>query len=162
VNYQSPLDESSFRCLEDKPVFNTVLIYEGLAAGRRAKHFYEKLTAEFGGDFRFTEDAWSFKVLGLAPIANAAASAAAAADLVIFSVSGTSQLPLKVEEWIESWVRLINQGNPALVALFDSPIANSAVTIRAYLRKVTESKRLDFFPHSTFLAIRPGSLSENG
>ena len=149
---QLPLDESSLRFLEDKPVFSTVLIYEGLAAGRRAKQFYEKLTAEFGEDCRFTENAWSFKVLGLAPIANAAAIAAAAADIVIFSVSGTNQLPPKVEEWIETWVRLINEGNPALVALFDSPVANSAVTIRAYLRKVTEGKRIDFFPHSTFLA----------
>jgi hypothetical protein len=138
--------------MEDKPIFSAVLIYEGLAAGKRAKQFYERLTAKFDGDYRFTEEAWSFKVLGLAPIANAAASAAAAADIVIFSVSGTNQLPAKVEEWIESWVRLINEGNPALVALFDSPVANRAVTIRAYLRRVTEGRRIDFFPHSTFLA----------
>ena len=84
MNYQSPLDESSLLCLEDKPVFSAVLIYEGLAAGRRAKQFYEKLTAEFDGDCRFTEDAWSFKVLRFAPIANVAASAAAAADIVHF------------------------------------------------------------------------------
>jgi hypothetical protein len=138
--------------MEDKPIFSAVLIYEGLAAGKRAKQFYERLTAKFDGDYRFTEEAWSFKVLGLAPIANAAASAAAAADIVIFSVSGTNQLPPKVEEWIETWVRLINEGNPALVALFDSPVANRAVTIRAYLRRVTEGRRIDFFPHSTFLA----------
>ena len=146
------------------PTFKCVVICEDFAAGKRGKHFYETLAAAMDGDCISTHHLWSFPVLAIAEVRNIAASAAAAADIVIFALSGREELPAAVKEWIEMWAWLIEDTRPALVALFESPNGESG-SIRGYLRSVTARKHLDFFPDSASLpapASRAGSANKTG
>ncbi len=138
------------------PTFKCVVIYEDFAAGKRGKRFYETLVAAMDGDCTPTHDLWSFPVLAIAEMRNIAASAAAAADIVILALSGRDELPAAVKEWVEMWAWLIEDTHPALLALFESPNGESG-SIRGYLRSVTASKRLDFFPDSAAPASCAGS-----
>ena len=144
------------------PTFKCVVIYEDFAAGKRGKHFYETLAAAMDGDCISTHNLWSFPVLAIEEMRNVAVSAAAAADIVIFALSGRHELPAAVKEWIEMWAWFIEDTRPALVSLFESPNGESG-SIRGYLRSVTARKHLDFFPDSASLpapASRAGSTRE--
>lgn len=146
------------------PTFKCVVIYEDFAAGERGQRFYEKLNAAMDDDCVSTHHLWSFPVLAIAEMRNIAVTAAAAADIVIFALSGRDELPAAVKEWIEMWAWLIEDKHPALVALFESPNGESG-SIRGYLRSVTARKHLDFFPDSASLpapASRAGSTSKTG
>ena len=146
------------------PTFKCVVIYEDFAAGARGERFYDKLVAAMDGDCVSTHNLWSFPVLAIAEMRNIAVTAAAAADIVIFALSGRDELPAAVKEWIEMWAWLIEDKHPALVALFESPNGESR-SIREYLRSVTARKHLDFFPDSASLpapASRAGSTSKTG
>ncbi len=132
------------------PTFKCVVIYEDYASGERGERFYKKLAAAMDGDCVSTHNLWSFPVLAIAEMRNVAVSAAAAADIVIFALSGRNELPAPVREWIEMWAWFIEDANPALVSLFASSNGESG-TIREYLRSVTARKHLDFFPDSTSL-----------
>jgi hypothetical protein len=88
----------------DRPTFYVVIIYEDSGAGRRAKHFYDRVIQELEDECDFSLELWSFQVLALPGIGNAAARAAAQADFVILSRSG-----------------LISDCKPALVAVIGRP-----------------------------------------
>lgn len=141
------------------PTFKCVVIYEDFAACERGERLYKTLVAAMDGDCISTHNLWSFPVLAIAEMRNVAVSAAAAADIVIFALSGKDELPAAVKEWIEMWAWLIEDTHPALVALFDSPNGESG-SIRGYLRSVTASKHLDFFPDSASLPA-PASLARS-
>ena len=141
------------------PTFKCVVIYEDFAAGERGERFYEKLVAAMDGDRSSTHNLWSFPVLAIAEMRNIAVTAAAAADIVIFALSGRDELPAAVKEWIEMWAWFIEDTHPALVALFESPNGESG-SIRGYLRSVTARKHLDFFPDSASLPA-PASLARS-
>lgn len=141
------------------PTFRCVVICEDFLAGMRGKRFYETLTAAMDGDCVSTHNRWSFPTLAIAEMRNIAVSAAAAADMVILALSGREELPAAVKEWIEMWIWLIEDTQPALVALFDGP-NNEDGSIRAYLRSVTASKHLDFFPDGASMPA-PASLARS-
>lgn len=141
------------------PTFRCVVIHEDFSAGMRGKHFYETLTATMDSDCVSTHNRWSFSTLAIAEMRNLAVSAAAAADIVIFALSGREKLPVAVKEWIEMWIWLIENTQPALVALFDGPNDESG-SIRAYLRAVTASKHLDFYPDGASMPA-PASLARS-
>ena len=146
------------------PTFKCVVIYEDFAAGKHGKHFYETLAAAMDGDCISTHNLWSFPVLAIEEMRNVAVSAAAAADIVIFALSGRHELPAAVKEWIEMWAWFIEDTRPALVSLFESPNGESG-SIRGYLRSVTARKHLDYFPDSASLpapASRAGSTRTPG
>ena len=125
--------------------FKSVVIYEDFAAGERGERFFGKLVAARDDDCVSRHNLWSFPALVIPEMRNIAASAAAAADIVILALSGKDELPAAVKEWIEMWIWLIEDTHPALVALFENPNGESG-PIRRYLRLVTASKHLDFFP----------------
>ncbi len=125
-------------------VIRTVLIYQDLEAVRVAKSFCDRLEGILNVKCQLGDRVWRFDVLGIPEFRNAAASAAAKADLVIVSKSDCSELPAKVREWLDMWMWLIDQTNPALIALFGAPRSESA-PIRAQLRNVTRNNGIDFF-----------------
>ncbi len=128
----------------EMPVLRAILIYEDLDAGLRAKRFCDKIEKKLGIKCRLQDRAWRFDVLAIPEVRNTAASEAAKADLVILSNSESTELPAKVREWLDMWIWLIDQANPALIALFGSPRSES-VPVRTQLRNVTRSKGIDFF-----------------
>jgi hypothetical protein len=124
--------------------FNMAIIYEAPQDGIHAKSFGDRLIAEVANEHALTLGVWSFQVLGIAQIRNIAASAAAIADVVILSMSGTKPLSPQIEEWLELWCWLIDQGHPAVFALFGT--SNTEAThICADLQRTALRKGLDFF-----------------
>jgi hypothetical protein len=126
-----------------KQAFNVTIIYEAEADGIHAKLVSDQLACSLAGDRELNLNVWSFRVLGIPNIRNIAASAAAEADIVIFSMSGTTPLPPHTEEWIETWAWLINRSRPGVITLFANTGAWSD-PIRDRLHRIAKRKDLDF------------------
>ena len=139
------------------PVFNVAILYESSEAGARAKHFSDQLATGVAANRVLNLDQWDFRFLGRRAIRNAAASAAAVADLVILSMSGEKPLPARVERWIEMWTWLIDGRKPDVVALFASHHPESG-RIQAYLRRGAINKGLTFFPETACRMANEGRV----
>lgn len=124
--------------------FDVAIIYECVESGRRAARFGDQLALEMAAPCAYNPNFWSFRDLGTREMRNAAASTAAAADLVVLSLDGKYPLTAKMADWIEMWTWLIDGHKPAVVALFAAADADCTL-IRTFLRRGTASKRLDFF-----------------
>jgi hypothetical protein len=137
---------------DDRPKFNAVIIYEDSAAGKRAKHFYDRVIREFVDECDFSLKLWNFRVLAVPEIGNSAAKAAAQADFVILSMHRKAQLSVQTRDWIERWSGLITENKSALVALLDQPGMNRGTVASTlnYLRKVADRKGISFYTHTTF------------
>ena len=146
TNTNQPLD------LVDRPKFNVVIIYEDSAAGTRAKHFYNRVIRELVDECDFSLELWDFQVLAFPEIGNAAAKAAARADIVILSMHRKAQLSVQTRDWIERWSGLIGDDRTALVALLDQPRMSSGTVASTlhYLRKIADRKGISFYAHTTF------------
>ena len=142
----SPLTASlqSARRTGVSPKLAVAVIYECMDTGKRAKRFSDQLAVELTANRGLDLNLWNFWVLGLREARNAAASTAATADLVIFSMDGRNPLPVRLEKWIEMWLWLIDGHKPAVAVLFAAPDAESA-PVQTYLRRGAANKRLDFF-----------------
>ena len=131
-------------------MLNTVLIYEDLNSGKRSWNFYEELTRRFEEDFEFSHLMWSFSMLAEPQTLHLAARSAADASLVILSSTGATELPARVKDWVERWVRFANSQNSALLTLVDHKAkSGTAAATHSYLRRIVEARRIDFFPHCT-------------
>jgi hypothetical protein len=138
--------------MDEKPTFNVAIIYEDNAAGRRAKHFYDKVIRELVDECNFSLKLWNFRVLAIQEIGNSAAHVAAQADFVILSMHGKAELPAQTRRWIERWSRLIADRKPALIALLDQPETRRGTvdSTLGYLRNVADRKGISFYAHTTF------------
>jgi hypothetical protein len=138
--------------VDDRPKFNVAIIYEDGAAGKRAKHFYDRVIRELVDECDFSLELWSFQVLAVPEIGNSAAKAAAQADFVILSMNGKAELSAQTRDWIERWSGLITDNKSALVALLDQPGMKRAKVASAlyYVRKVADVKGISFYTHTIF------------
>src|SRR5207237_823647 len=113
---------------------------------KQAKSTYDFLAENLGGECQFNNQMWKFDVLGIPKLREMAAKDAAAADIIIISCHGISELPSTVKSWIELWLsEKINA--IALVALFDSahdPFSQIP-GIRDYLSGVARRAQIEFF-----------------
>jgi hypothetical protein len=125
------------------------MLYEDADAGRYAKRFSDKVMEEIGDEGECVRNLWSFDVLGITEVRNAAAGAARNADLVIISASGKCALSREVEEWLELWAWLIDRAHPTLVALSREPTGSYAASIHDRLRRLAREKGVRFIPQST-------------
>ncbi len=128
-----------------KPFLKTVLIYEDFDAGLLARWFSKRLVCTL--DSTLKEQMWNFDVLRIRDVRNAAASAARKADVVILSVSGHTELPVRIRAWLDLWLWLLDKEHPALVALFDSSAPRNIPSIRTYLSSLARRDGIDFFSH---------------
>jgi hypothetical protein len=137
---------------DDGPKFNVAIIYEDSAAGKRAKHFYDRLIRELVDECDFSLELWNFQVLAVPGIGNSAAKAAAQADLVILSMHRKAQLSVQTRDWIERWSGLITDNKPALVVLLDQRgmKRGTVASTLDYLRKVADRKGISFYTHTIF------------
>jgi len=138
--------------LDEKPKFNVAIIYEDGAAGKRAKHFYDRVIRALVDECDFSLELWNFRVLAVPEIGNSAAKAAAQADFVIVSMHRKAQLSVQTRDWIERWSGLITDNKSALVALLDQPGMKHGTVPSTlyYLRKVADRKGIRFYTHTTF------------
>ena len=138
--------------LDGRPKFKVAIIYEDSAAGRRAKHFYDKVIRELVNECNFSLKLWNFQVLTVPEIGDSAAKAAAQADFVILSMHSKAQLSVRTTDWIERSSGLITDNRSALVALLDQPgmKRGTAASTLEYLRKVADGPGLAFNTHTTY------------
>jgi hypothetical protein len=138
--------------LDDKSKFKVVVIYEDGSAGRRAKHFYDKLVHELEDECAFSLQLWSFQVLAIPELRESAIESAAQADVVILSLHGKAGLPVDIREWIETWSKLIIGKGSALIALVDKSTTRGGTNASAlnYLKGIAKRTEVDFFGHTFF------------
>jgi hypothetical protein len=138
--------------LDDKSKFNVVVIYEDGPAGRRAKHFYDKLVHELEDECAFSLQLWSFQVLAIPELRESAIESAAQADFVILSLHGKAGIPVDIKEWIETWSKLIIGKGSALIALVDKSTTMGGTNASAlnYLKGIAKRTEVDFFGHTFF------------
>jgi hypothetical protein len=89
----------------------------------------------------------------------APASAARKADVVAVSASGQLEFPGAVRAWFDIWLWLLEDENPALVALFDSSTTPTVGSVHPYLSRIAQRAKIEFFSAyrqvSLFPVIRP-------
>jgi hypothetical protein len=95
---------------------NAFIIYEDVAAGKKAKETCDALAASLGSSWALDLEMFSFDSLRILRTREVAGAAISTADIIIFS-GNRAELPMEVLKWIESFL-----GTPdrpiALVALF--------------------------------------------
>jgi hypothetical protein len=128
-----------------RPFLKSVLIYENYAVGLRARWFCERLARAL--DYTLEEEMWNFDMLRIREDRNAAASAARKADVVGISVSGHAELSGTIRTWLDMWLRILEEENPALVGLFDSSVPRYIASIRCYLSSIARRAGIEFLPH---------------
>ena len=133
--------------LEARPEFNVVVAYDEFAAGVCAKGFFDSLACAYGNLFQFRCQLWKFDVLGLSHLLEAAARDAAGADMVVFAIRESQQLPADVRRWINRWLPFKQADSSAFVLLLggESGHAGSSTGARATLRELAEGASLRFF-----------------
>ena len=132
--------------LEARPEFNVVLAYDEFAGGVCAKGFFDSLAGAHGNLFQFRCQLWKFDVLGLSHLFEAAARDAAGADMVVFAIRESQQLPAEVRRWINRWLPFKQAESSALVLLLggESGHAGKSTGARATLRELAEGANLRF------------------
>jgi hypothetical protein len=94
-------------------------------------------------DFEFTW--WRFRYLADPKIAEAAAIAAAQADLLIFAAGGDSEPPSELVEWVDRWMSLRSGESGLLVPLVHPPTMETMEQspLRHLLEKIAEDTGLE-------------------
>ena len=138
--------------MDEKPTFNVAIIYEDNAAGRRAKHFYDKVIRELVDECNFSLKLWNFRYsqfrrLGIRPRMSPPKQTSS-----FFQCTAKLSFPAQTRRWIERWSRLIADRKPALVALLDQPETRRGTvdSTLGYLRNVADRKGISFYAHTTF------------
>lgn len=130
-----------------------VIVHGDLITGIHAAAVLRRLAAGLDAEFEIKSDewridsgVWKFEMLHDPELWEQAASEAVEADMIIISAGG-DELPVCVEQWIESVLPLKAGGPAALVALLDQSDEASGGPLRleVYLRRLAEQFGLDFF-----------------
>jgi len=154
VESSAATDAYAGRDLDDTATFDVAIIYEDIAAGKRARHFYDRVIPRLVDECDFSLELWNFHVLAVREIGNSAAKAAAQADFVILSIYLKGQLSVqtRTRDWIERWSGLITDSKYALGALLDQPgmKRGTVASTLEYLRKVADGPGLAFNTHTTY------------
>ena len=139
------------------PVFRVVILYEDFEAAGRAKRAYDFLVANLDHEWRINRQMWSFGLLHIPELREAATEDAMLAHVIVISCGG-GELPAEVKEWIETW-QANDVGPVALIAMFDATPehAGRVQAARACLSRVAKRGRMDFFtwPEVEFVESAP-------
>ncbi len=132
--------------MDSIPAFRIVTRYEDFAAGVRAIQMLERLTAQLRSEFQLLGSVWKFALLDNPHLREQAANEAAAADMIVISTSA-GQLPVRVKDWIETWLPRKRGTGTTLVALLSKePLgAGEPPPVWVYLRDVAKEANMDFF-----------------
>ena len=141
--------------------FNVTVIYETEADGMRAKQFVDQFASRVAGGRSLTLNlnVWNLRLLGIPEIQDFAANTTAAADVVIFSVSGARTLPTEVREWIDKSSWSGDSGNPSVVALFAGADDEQA-PLYGDLRRAVMNKGVGCFARAGCVTGADGALQD--
>jgi hypothetical protein len=146
--------QTNAAALPESEVWSVVVIYEDTAARDRAMTVCDHLMGQFWQEEEFDMSWWRFTYLADPQIAMEALSAAARADVIVFSVRAGGELSAEVKQWVEDWLNARQESEGALISLIDQ----SESDVRApnsrheYLREVARRGKLDFISSVSFAA----------
>jgi len=130
-----------------KPVVDVLLLYEDLATALRAKHALDLLSDHLGTEAGWSMRLWRLDLLGEPLLAEQAAIEAAAANVIVLSLHGRTELRVEACECLSCWLDHKEDRPYALAALLDlepAPLGrdNPVVT---YLRRIAKAAHADLF-----------------
>jgi len=135
-----------------------VIVYDDLAAGKRAMRMLTSLTKGLGDGFEFQPLPWPFEMLADVGWGEFATSEAVSAEILIISTSGPNPLPAAVGQWAEVAIGR-KQGTPtAVIALFgpeENPDGADSGRLVA-LQTLARRAGLEFFAPSPRHEVEPG------
>lgn len=117
-----------------------LIAYDTIQTGKRAEAIYERLLERLGNNFEFEQQLWRFDLLGDPLLRELAAQDAAQADIVIIATDNDSDLPIAVQQWLESALKQ-HVGAAALVAL----TRHHQPPVQPYLEDIARRGGMDFF-----------------
>jgi hypothetical protein len=94
---------------------NVLIVYDNVCSGKRAKELCDRL-GKLSREYKLNPSFWNLSVLRIAPLAQAAATAATRAALLIVSVNGNAALSPFIKNWISRYARETQALGGALVA----------------------------------------------
>lgn len=136
---------------QTRPAFHVAIVYDDRVAATRALNLFHNLNRRFGDEFNFQCDLWRFDVLTLPEIFGAAIQKGEAADLIVVSTHGDTDLPVRVKRWLDCCVAAKPPGSAALVGLLKSrhPSGDGQDHTRQFLQTAAERGLIDFFLQET-------------
>lgn len=140
---------------------SVVVIYEDPSIRERAVHFCEGLVDEQRNS-GINLDWWSFPVLSEPRMSHSAVEKAAGADVVIFAMDASGDLPEAIKLWIEQWLNKRGEREGAIVGLLEPEDRwHEMVSFREiYLRHAARRAGMDYLSHAapTLRRAIPDSL----
>ncbi len=136
--------------VSDEP-WSVTVVYEDTGSRERALNLCQHLVHSFEADIDFSFNWWRFRYLGDPNIAQAAAQAAARADILIFSATHQDDLPVEVRIWTELWLPLRIPGEGVLLLLTEAAEDPEllASPLYLFLSNLARQATMDFLPRMT-------------
>jgi hypothetical protein len=133
--------------IKDDP-WSVAVVYEDTGSRERALNLCHHLAQGFRAEIDFSFTWWRFRYLEDPDIAQAAAQAAAAADILLFSATRHEDLPEEVRNWTELWVPLRTRGEGVLLVLTEDTegVELSASPLFRFLRNLARRATMDCLP----------------
>ena len=126
---------------------DVLIVYDSIRSGKRAKELCDRLEQQLAPDYELNLSVWSLSALQLPTLAQAAASAAEHAALLIVAVNGDKTLPRPVKSCLHRCARAIHAADGALVAQLHGILKIHEELCPAYgcLRQVAHYNGIRFF-----------------
>jgi hypothetical protein len=132
--------------------FLVTVMYEDHLTHDRARELCDSVLAQFWGVLDFDFSWWGFDLLQTPALLQAAAEAAARAQLIVVSAHAGQRLPAPAEAWVARWRALRTIKGGILAGLIGTVQERGTVPLTLYLSQVAREARMGFVPR-----LAPGS-----
>jgi hypothetical protein len=140
---------------------SVVVIYEDASVRERAVDFCEGLIEQQQSP-ELNVDWWPFALLSDASTAHSAVAKAAGAEIMVFAMEASGDLPDDIKLWIEKWLNKRGEREGAIVGLLEGEEGwHGTVSFREiYLRHAARRAAMDYLSHGapTLRRAIPDSL----
>jgi hypothetical protein len=119
--------QAPFFSSAESPSIRSLIFYDDFATGISGKILAELVAEELGPDCRSITTLWRLDVLDSPAIEDQVSADAVAANLLIFSVRGDTDLPHFLEDWLQTHARALPGAQRHIVLLSDESIRDPAV-----------------------------------
>jgi hypothetical protein len=130
--------------LPAKPSFKVFIACDNHLALLQARKVQHQVEALCAGEMEVWQVVWNFSLLRHSELREHATREAAAAEMVVLSLCGTSELPGHVKRWMEGLPSRRRRGEAALVALTGPGRGQSNYVQLDFLRQIAATRKLDF------------------
>src|SRR6266566_3399771 len=126
---------------------DVLIVYDSVRSGKRAKELCDRLGQQLAPDCKLNFSVWSLSALQLPTLAQAVASAAEHAALLIVAVNGDKTLPRSVKGCLHRCARAIHAADGALVAQLHGILKMNEELCPAYgcLKQIAHHAGVRFF-----------------